>query len=439
MPSADLDELNAYAKRMTADPASKWQFLLRFRYQATLGALIAVVLPVLLFGIYFDLPLDSPEMFNTGVGSLLALMSGYVSTRRLQIFPGIAAGGYVFMSFSVAYAALATGLILLRLDFSRVLFLLSWILTVSYYTYIHLRFVARTRMVLGVIPGGATNRLPNVERVTWYPISESGERTPRFAGVVADLSTDHSPAWDSRITSFVLEGVPVYHVKEAIEQLTGRVEIDHLSENTLGSLNPNDFYLKAKGMGDAVIALVALILLMPVIMIVATVIRLDSPGSALFRQQRTGFRGRPFTVYKFRTMRTGSATRESDERVSAMTRPNDPRITRFGAFLRKTRLDELPQLINIMKGEMSLIGPRPEAIPLTRWYEQEIPFYHYRHIIKPGVTGWAQVNQGHVTDINDVREKLNLDFYYVKNFSFWLDILIVLRTAKTVVTGSGAK
>jgi lipopolysaccharide/colanic/teichoic acid biosynthesis glycosyltransferase len=176
-------------------------------------------------------------------------------------------------------------------------------------------------------------------------------------------------------------------------------------------------------------------------MIVGLLVRLDSPGPALFRQQRTGYRGRPFTVYKIRTMKTAVARTASDQqlRQAAMTLVDDPRITRLGSFLRRTRLDELPQLINIAKGEMSLIGPRPEAVALSQWYEKQIPFYHYRHLIKPGVTGWAQINQGHVTDVADVQEKLHLDFYYVKNFSFWLDVLIAVRTVKTMISGHGAR
>ncbi|NWN22916.1 polyprenyl glycosylphosphotransferase, partial [Escherichia coli] len=127
----------------------------------------------------------------------------------------------------------------------------------------------------------------------------------------------------------------------------------------------------------------------------------------------------PFTAYKFRTMRVAASQEnlsDAEARKSAMTSDRDSRITRVGAFLRRTRIDELPQLFNMLKGEMSMIGPRPEAMVLTKWYEKEIPFYHYRHIIKPGLTGWAQVNQGHVTEVDDIREKLNLDFYYVKNF-----------------------
>jgi len=122
-----------------------------------------------------------------------------------------------------------------------------------------------------------------------------------------------------------------------------------------------------------------------------------------------------------------------------VTRDGDDRITRVGRFLRKTRLDELPQAWNILKGEMSWIGPRPEASELANWYEDQIPFYAYRHIVRPGITGWAQVNQGHVADVDEVRAKLRFDFYYIKNLSLWLDLLIALKTIRVVLGGIGAK
>jgi lipopolysaccharide/colanic/teichoic acid biosynthesis glycosyltransferase len=126
-------------------------------------------------------------------------------------------------------------------------------------------------------------------------------------------------------------------------------------------------------------------------------------------------------------------------RESAKTLDRDPRITRVGRILRRYRLDELPQVINILRGEMSWIGPRPEARELSDWYHSEIPFYGYRHIVRPGITGWAQVHQGHVHDVNAVVEKLQFDFYYIKYFSAWLDLLIVLRTVRTLLVGNGAK
>ncbi|HXG99935.1 MAG TPA: sugar transferase, partial [Sphingomicrobium sp.] len=128
-----------------------------------------------------------------------------------------------------------------------------------------------------------------------------------------------------------------------------------------------------------------------------------------------------------------------DERSAAMTGDGDDRITRLGAFLRRSRIDELPQIFNILKGEMSWIGPRPEAAVLSSWYTGEIPFYRYRHVVRPGISGWAQVNQGHVAHVDEVHEKLQFDFYYIKYFSPWLDTLILFRTIKTILTGFGSR
>ena len=149
-----------------------------------------------------------------------------------------------------------------------------------------------------------------------------------------------------------------------------------------------------------------------------------------------GHRGKVFEVVKFRTM---TVTTNGENAADSMTLPDDQRITRIGRFLRKSRIDELPQVINILRGEMSWIGPRPEAISLSLLYEGELPFYRYRHIVRPGITGWAQVNQGHVTDLGEIDHKLQFDFYYIKNFSYWIDMLILFRTLRVVFTGFGAK
>lgn len=417
-----------------------WSTFLRARYQISIGILITIALPVYVRDLLTGVSIDQATQYNTAIGGIIALILGYLGYRRLHIFPGIASGGYIITAFSITFGILACVLFMIRLDYSRVQFLSSYLLALAVFTYLHMRFAARRIVRLGVIPNGAMHTLPDFPQVIWYQIPTPDTPVPPMIGVVADLNADHSEAWSSRIAAFALEGTPVYHVKQAIEQLSGRVEIDHLSENTLGALNPNDLYLKIKALLDACAAAILLVLLAPIFVLIAILIRSDSPGPALFRQKRTGFRAVPFTVLKFRTMYIAPPVAdEHDARVAVMTQTKDARITRIGAFLRRMRLDELPQLINVLRGQMSLIGPRPEALALTRWYEKEIPFYHYRHIIKPGLTGWAQVNQGHVIDVSDVREKLNLDFYYVKNFSLWLDIVIALRTIQIVFTGSGAK
>jgi exopolysaccharide biosynthesis polyprenyl glycosylphosphotransferase len=170
------------------------------------------------------------------------------------------------------------------------------------------------------------------------------------------------------------------------------------------------------------------LLLLPLI---AIIIRLESPGPIIFRQQRVGRLGRRFTVYKFRTMRVGSDKQDS------YTRQGDKRVTKFGYFLRKSRLDELPQVWNVLKGEMSVIGPRAEWDQLVEKYERIIPYYNFRHLVKPGITGWAQVNYPYGENERDAVEKLKYDLYYVRHYSILLDFTIVLKTIYIMCGGKG--
>jgi lipopolysaccharide/colanic/teichoic acid biosynthesis glycosyltransferase len=220
------------------------------------------------------------------------------------------------------------------------------------------------------------------------------------------------------------------------ESLTGRVELEHLSENSFGSLLPARGYFYLKGLVDFLFAILILPVALPLMAVCAVAIRIDSKGPALFRQTRVGHAGKPISVYKFRTMRDVVV---ADERKAAMTSDGDDRVTRIGRVLRNLRLDELPQIFNILKWQMSWIGPRPEAEVLSLWYTSELPFYRYRHVVKPGISGWAQVNQGHVAEVEEVHRKLQYDFYYIKYFSPWLDLLILFRTVKTMLTGWGAR
>jgi len=229
------------------------------------------------------------------------------------------------------------------------------------------------------------------------------------------------------------------------ESLTGKVEIEHLSENTFGSLLPSLIYQRLKLTIDVFIALLAAPFILVILAVAGLATIVTSGGPVFFTQKRTGYRGVVFTVYKLRTMtsvtdeKSGVAKKGDGGRNDAMTKSDDVRITRLGAFLRKYRIDELPQILNILKGEMSWIGPRPEAIVLSNWYEKELPFYHYRHIVRPGISGWAQVNQGHVAEMDQVLEKLHYDFFYIKNHSAWLDFLIVLKTMRIISSGFGSK
>jgi len=214
------------------------------------------------------------------------------------------------------------------------------------------------------------------------------------------------------------------------------VAIDHLSENSFGSLVPARGYFHLKSMVDLLVALAILPLALLPMAAIALAIKFDSPGPVLFRQRRIGKAGNFFDMLKFRTMVHRQANGDRDE---AITAHRDIRVTKVGAFLRRSRLDELPQIFNIIAGQMSWIGPRPEAEVLSAWYTGEIPFYRYRHVVRPGISGWAQVNQGHVASVDEVHAKLQYDFYYVKYFSAWLDILITFRTIRTMLTGFGSR
>ncbi|MCO5161157.1 MAG: sugar transferase [Mesorhizobium sp.] len=382
--------------------------------------------------------LSSTNHQVTVAAATIAHLMGYALYRRLGTFPGVAAASAILPTFALTYGLVFLVIFFFRFDYSRFQAASSFLLSISW--YFGLSFFADrlepTR--LAVVPGGDVAEVTSIAGVAWRVLSSPIAPPGRIQGVVADLRADLSDGWERFIADCALSGTPVYHVKQIVESLTGRVAIDHLSENTLGSLNPNQAYLTFKYALDLIGAVVVLALLFPFLLVVAVLIRLDTPGPALFCQQRVGYRGEVFTIYKFRTMSTAPLP-EADERVRAITSDRDQRITRLGRFLRRTRIDELPQVINILRGEMSWVGPRPEAVPLSRWYEDQLPFYRYRHIVRPGITGWAQVNQGHVADVTNVRQKLYYDFYYIKNFSPWIDIIIYLKTVRTILSGFGAK
>lgn len=413
-------------------------WLLRIRFQLLGGLMVAILLPALIRSSIDYRVLLSSNMQTTMIAAAFAHILGFFAYRRMGNFPGLAAASYILPTFALTYGTVMVTILLMRYDYSRFQAVGSFMLSVSWYFGVSLGTRRIEPYRLAIIPGGGVEKIQEIGGVIWRRLQSPSDELKGISGVVADLRADLSEDWERYIANSALSGVPVYHVKQISESLTGRVEIEHLSENTLGSLNPNHAYIKLKQLLDWLAALVVLVLLAPFLLLVAIAVRLDSKGPALFRQERVGFQGEVFRVYKFRSM-TMDDPSQGDARSRAMTKAGDARITRLGQFLRKSRIDELPQAINILRGEMSWIGPRPEALVLSRWYEKELPFYRYRHIVRPGITGWAQVNQGHVAEVDDVLEKLHYDFYYIKNFSPWLDVVIVLRTIKTMLTGFGAR
>lgn len=221
-----------------------------------------------------------------------------------------------------------------------------------------------------------------------------------------------------------------------IEDISGQIPVNYLDDNwfilELGIRNKRHFW-SAKHYMDIGIAVVGLCLAFPLFLLAALLIKLESSGPVFYSQLRIGRDNKPFRAWKLRTMKDGA-----DKNNVHWTLDNDNRITRVGKWLRKIRFDEVPQLINILKGEMTLIGPRPEAVSLVEKYAAEIPYYLERHMVTPGITGWAQINYRYGNSIEDTRQKLMFDLYYIKNRSATLDIIIFLRTIRTVLTCRGA-
>lgn len=416
----------------------KRHFLSRRRYQVLGGLIVAVGLPVLVRMVVAWETMLTVNTQLTIAAAIVAHFCGFLIYKRLDSFPGTTGFSTILPAFALSYGLVFIAIFFFRLEYSRMQAAGSFFISSFWYFVFHVFTNRTSRYHLALIPGGETNHLDAIKTVIWTHLKTPGKLPGRVHGVVADLRADFPPAWERFIADSVLAGTPVYHVKQIVESLTGRVAVEHLSENTFGSLTPNQLYLFVKRVIDRAMALVLLMLASPLLVILAVAIRIDSPGPALFRQKRMGYRGVPFTVYKFRTMRVENNSAAS-AREKAITLDQDPRITPLGRLLRKSRLDELPQALNVLRGEMSWIGPRPEAEVLSRWYEAELPFYRYRHIVLPGITGWAQVTQGHVASVDEVNEKLYYDFYYIKNFSLWLDIVIVLRTIRIMLTGFGAR
>ncbi|MGW6384436.1 sugar transferase [Peribacillus butanolivorans] len=197
------------------------------------------------------------------------------------------------------------------------------------------------------------------------------------------------------------------------------------------NLDSHRFYFFVKNIIDFVSAIIGLLITSPILLFFCLVIKLESKGPAFYTQERVGLNGGTFHVIKLRSMYIDAEVKGAQWAVK-----NDPRVTKIGVFIRKTRIDEIPQLINVLKGEMSLIGPRPERPMFTKQFNNEIPGFTNRLVVKPGVTGWAQVNGGY--EISP-KEKLQFDLYYINNMSLGIDIKIILKTALVVLTGNGAR
>ncbi|HEU4704756.1 MAG TPA: sugar transferase [Sphingomicrobium sp.] len=409
----------------------------RRRFQVAGALVVGALLPFLLRGTLLPGLFGEPASVNALMGNSLAIAFAFWMRLSIETYPGIRSSYVIFPTALTGHGLVVVAFLLTRLPYDRLGLAMGFGLHVLWNYFVYFYGERKIRRRIAIVPFGEVSRLDQIDNVDWLTLARPRlEDTAGCHAIVADFAADLPDEWEAFLADAALAGRIVYQVKQLSESLTGRVELDHLSENSFGSLLPARGYFHLKSLGDFLLALLILPLALPVMAAAAIAIRAEGSGPILFRQARIGHAGRRMTVYKFRTMRRVSV---EDERRAAMTGKDDERITRVGAYLRRTRIDELPQIFNILKWQMSWIGPRPEAEVLSIWYTSELPFYRYRHVVKPGISGWAQVNQGHVAEVAEVNYKLQYDFYYIKYFSPWLDLLILFRTIKTVLTGFGSR
>ncbi|WP_309569814.1 exopolysaccharide biosynthesis polyprenyl glycosylphosphotransferase [Deinococcus sp.] len=289
-------------------------------------------------------------------------------------------------------------------------------------------------MVVGVLPGQLGD-LPSDSEVRYVALNSPQQvALQELDELLIDPYQALSPEWAQLLMHAHAAGVPTCTVASLQEELSGRVSVEYLHGARLGEVPFLSSYVQVKVLLDRVVTILALPALLPVAAVVALIVLLDSGAPILFFQERVGRDGRLFRMVKFRTMRT-----DSEHGGAAFATTDDARVTRVGRFLRKFRLDELPQFWNVLSGDMSIIGPRPEQRAFVDRFNQEIRLYPLRHWVRPGITGWAQVVQGYAADTGTTVDKLRYDVFYIKYLSFWMDVRIVFKTLQTILTGFGSR
>lgn len=298
-------------------------------------------------------------------------------------------------------------------------------------------YQAQRQVRVGIVPIGRVALLKTIDRpsVAWVALTDGTDaRSAMVDAVAADLHHAMPQQWSDFIADCRLCGIPVLHSGSLYERLTGKIALRYVRDIALREVKPNRLQMTIKRS----VEVMAVLATAPIWVLVGAVamlsIRLDSPGPVFFVQERVGYHGTPFRMFKFRSMRVGA-----DAGGPAFAAKRDPRVTRVGALLRRLRIDELPQLYNVLRGEMSLVGPRPEQVQFVSAFTQEIPFYASRHNVRPGITGWAQVKSGYAADAEETVMKLEHDLYYVRHVSVWLDAVIAWLSIRTVLTGAGAR
>jgi lipopolysaccharide/colanic/teichoic acid biosynthesis glycosyltransferase len=358
--------------------------------------------------------------------------------------PAAERGGLLLITTAIPFLLTPLGFALLQQPYSRGAILLVYALSTTWFLlgdWLHRRHHTQRLLCLDAsVPeqlqrllGPTRLRIQSVRLEPWPKDMLASHPIPACDGVVLDRHTPPSDERHQLLSSLKLNHVRLYSVEAVAELLSGRKML-HASQDELWQIDGNPAHDVAKRVIDTAFVLTTLPLWLPLCVLVALAVRLDSAGPALFTQRRAGLNGRSFRLWKFRSMQHQQAPQPA-----RFAQQQDARVTRVGRVIRRWRLDELPQLWNVLLGDMSLIGPRPEQTQFVHEFATRIPAYPYRHLVRPGITGWAQVQQGYADSEELTLIKLSYDLYYVAHYSMAVDLLIAYKTVRIVLNGFGSR
>jgi sugar transferase (PEP-CTERM system associated) len=414
-----------------------------FYERYALWKILAVAVVALLCSHYMELhdltQLKSPGETYSRILVLLGIVS-FLLAGLIYFFPSISIGRGVFL---IGICILSMNWILWRWAYGHLISLPSMrepvYLLGNGDRATRIAAAIRTRGELGMDLAGWAGEAGSaaLTKDSLGDILLEAARRRSIKRVIVALDERRSRMPVQELLDLRMQGVRIEDGTTVLEKISGQIEIDTLYPSWLifgegFRLRPNHWLVR--DIASTILAVSLSVLTLPLIPFIALLIKLTSPGPVLYRQKRVGFRNTTFDCYKFRTMRSDA---EADSGPTWAC-DDDPRITKVGKFLRSTRLDEIPQLWNVLRGDMEFVGPRPERPEFIERLSQEIPYYRLRHVVRPGITGWAQIRYRYGNSVKDAREKLKYDLFYIKNMSLGLDFWIVFETVKTVLFREGA-
>lgn len=373
---------------------------------------------------YMRGPTLTHALLNTAANAIVALWAVRITGRLDRKLAS------VLSRVALTHGALAFAVLTLRLGYSNQVMLAAAV--VSAFAGVAV-VLSRERGGFGRVAIIGDQTMLKDLPPDWDVVTSPDADLRHYDSILTGSLTDLSAEWTAAVSKAMVGGKTVRHLAEYMEERQGLTSIEHFDIDHL-PVSGLTSYGARKRLMDIVLVVLSLPVTLPIVGLGMLIVLATMGRPIIFVQARAGLTGKMFDIYKLRTMRIASP-----DAARSATLAGDSRITPAGRWLRRTRIDELPQLWNVLKGDMSLIGPRPEWAPLSEDYGRELPTYKYRNLVRPGITGWAQTLGGYASNVEETKVKLGYDLYYVKNMSLGLDLQIMLRTVWTVVSGHGSR